>query len=270
MEIYFARGEKSSDFESKDYIHINNFGYYKNILKTVCTARINGRCDYQIIYVLRGRMNVKIKDENCVLKDGDAVIFYPGEKQIYSFEKEKNSCYFWIHFSGHGAKDLLEGLNLPAGIYHTGGFFRFSAAFSEMKEAFSVCRFSAEVNVLGIFLSLLSEFSKKINLPGNEISKAIELMGANKIYTNAYLAELCLMSEYHFIRKFKEYMGTTPHRYQMETSVKKAARMLEDTNLRIGEIADAVGFRDQMYFGRMFKSIMNISPTEFRKLYKIT
>lgn len=49
MEIYFARGEKSSDFASKDYIHINNFGYYKNILKTVCTARINGRCDYQII-----------------------------------------------------------------------------------------------------------------------------------------------------------------------------------------------------------------------------
>lgn len=78
------------------------------------------------------------------------------------------------------------------------------------------------------------------------------------------------MSEYHFIRKFKEYMKTTPHRYQTQTAVKKAVRMLEDTNLRIGEIADAVGFRDQMYFGRVFKSIMNISPTEFRKLYKIT
>ena len=44
-----------------------------------------------------------------------------------------------------------------------------------------------------------------------------------------------------------------------------AARRLLVTNDRVSTIAYELGFDDQNYFARMFKSVFGVSPNQYRK-----
>jgi AraC-like DNA-binding protein len=50
--------------------------------------------------------------------------------------------------------------------------------------------------------------------------------------------------------------------------INESKRLLLEKDLNIGEIAYQIGFNNQTHFNRVFKSEMQISPTEFRKKYK--
>lgn len=47
--------------------------------------------------------------------------------------------------------------------------------------------------------------------------------------------------------------------------INESKRLLEKTDLNIGEIAFKVGFNSQSHFNRVFKNEMNISPTQYRE-----
>lgn len=50
--------------------------------------------------------------------------------------------------------------------------------------------------------------------------------------------------------------------------INESKRLLLETNLNIGEIAYKVGFNNQSHFNRVFKSDLQISPTEYRDKHK--
>jgi len=45
----------------------------------------------------------------------------------------------------------------------------------------------------------------------------------------------------------------------------EAGRLLVETGLNIGEIADNLGFADPLYFSRKFKQTHGITASEYRK-----
>jgi AraC-like DNA-binding protein len=51
--------------------------------------------------------------------------------------------------------------------------------------------------------------------------------------------------------------------------INESKRLLLEKNLNIGEIAFMVGFNNQTHFNRVFKSELQISPTEYRDKHKI-
>lgn len=66
-------------------------------------------------------------------------------------------------------------------------------------------------------------------------------------------------------RKFKAQTGYTIMNYLLSHRIKIACEALSHTNLTIGEIAEAVGFRYDTYFIRQFTAKMGITPTEYRQ-----
>ena len=54
-----------------------------------------------------------------------------------------------------------------------------------------------------------------------------------------------------------------PAQFLMRYRIGEAAAMLRNTGLAIGEIAASVGFRDPLYFSRVFKRIKGVSPREY-------
>ena len=87
---------------------------------------------------------------------------------------------------------------------------------------------------------------------------------AEKI-TTATLAEMCYISEAHFCRFFKNAVGKTVIKYINEYRVEKATVLLANTGGSVAEIAAEVGFEDPNYFSRVFRSVMGISPAEYRQ-----
>lgn len=66
-------------------------------------------------------------------------------------------------------------------------------------------------------------------------------------------------------RKMKKITGITPKDFIIQARMRKASQLLRTTDLPIKEIAYDCGFTDQNYFGKSFKNIYNMSPTEYRQ-----
>ncbi len=68
----------------------------------------------------------------------------------------------------------------------------------------------------------------------------------------------------HLSEKFKRVTGTNFVSYVTRVRTEKACALLRDTNLRISEIAFAVGFQSLSQFNRAFKKVTGQAPREFR------
>jgi transcriptional regulator GlxA family with amidase domain len=52
--------------------------------------------------------------------------------------------------------------------------------------------------------------------------------------------------------------------YVTHLKIQKASEMLMKTDLSVKEIAEWMGFEYQSHFTKQFKSILNISPSDYR------
>lgn len=74
---------------------------------------------------------------------------------------------------------------------------------------------------------------------------------------------------YDYLRKlFKTEMGVTPHQYLSDLRLSAAAERLRfsDRNgANVSEIAHLCGFREPLYFSRMFRKKYGLSPSEYQE-----
>src|SRR6266567_5355812 len=82
------------------------------------------------------------------------------------------------------------------------------------------------------------------------------------------VAKLVNISPNHLSDKFKEVTGVNFVDYIARTRTEKAHELLDNSNLRISEIAFAVGFQSLSQFNRVFKKLTRKSPTQFREGHK--
>jgi len=73
------------------------------------------------------------------------------------------------------------------------------------------------------------------------------------------------MSMFYFCKLFKKAIGLNFIEYFSRVRIEKAKNLLLNPNLRISEIAYAVGFQSLTHFNRIFKKIAGQSPTEHRE-----
>lgn len=86
---------------------------------------------------------------------------------------------------------------------------------------------------------------------------------AEKI-TGEDMARLCSMSPFRFGREFKEAFGISFREYLVRLRLKEAARLLENPQARVAQVAYAVGFNDMSYFTRMFKRHFGVLPSSLQ------
>jgi len=88
---------------------------------------------------------------------------------------------------------------------------------------------------------------------------------ADKI-TLQRLAELVHFNQSYLSRLFRQVTGTTLTEYISESRVKKAKELLAVNDIKIKDIAEAVGFVSPTNFARFFKRYAGITPQEYRDL----
>lgn len=79
------------------------------------------------------------------------------------------------------------------------------------------------------------------------------------------MAEAAAISRSGLNRKMKKIVGLTPAEFLRETRIKRAQQFLLGTSKGVSEIAYICGFADPKYFGKIFRSMTGVSPTEFRQ-----
>ena len=93
------------------------------------------------------------------------------------------------------------------------------------------------------------------------VREQLELFPEEKISIDE-MAQFAFVSKYHFIRNFKQEVGLTPHQFQLQNRIRKAQRLLHQTD-KITEVALDTGFCDQSHFIRQFEKIVRLTPSKY-------
>lgn len=80
------------------------------------------------------------------------------------------------------------------------------------------------------------------------------------------VAEQTYVSQWHLSKLLNKDTGHSFSELLNMTRIKKAKELLADQSLRIGEIAEKVGFLDMAHFSRVFKKITGVSANEYRNM----
>lgn len=79
------------------------------------------------------------------------------------------------------------------------------------------------------------------------------------------LAQVACVSVFHFGRVFHREIGATPHRYVMGRRLKRAKRMVLETDIDLTSIALACGFASHSHFSACFRSAVGDAPGRWRQ-----
>lgn len=82
------------------------------------------------------------------------------------------------------------------------------------------------------------------------------------------LAERFHISAAYFSKLFKKETGDNFSSYLTKLRMRKAAMLLLNTDMKVFEIASAVGYDDPNYFTNVFRMLYHLSPSDYRKQHK--
>ena len=103
------------------------------------------------------------------------------------------------------------------------------------------------------------------------VKKAVKLVEENMNNPDFLVEDLCRemgMSRVYFYKKITTLTDKTPSEFIRFIRLKRAASMLEKSQLYINEVAYRVGFNDVKYFRKYFKDEFGVSPTDYKKRFE--
>lgn len=131
------------------------------------------------------------------------------------------------------------------------------AALGELLVAY-VIKFSEGRNLSPVVETVMGEIDKNLSHSTYSLEDSIKKLPLN----------------YDYVRKlFKKETGITPHEYLINSRMQLARDLIASgmgnrySNYSVGQIAEACGFAEPLYFSRVFKKHYGIAPTEARQIW---
>ncbi len=73
------------------------------------------------------------------------------------------------------------------------------------------------------------------------------------------------VSRAHFVRRFRQVTGLSPHRYITQRRIERAKELLRDSHWSVAQIALEVGFGNQSHFTQVFHAYTGQTPRDFQR-----
>jgi len=146
--------------------------------------------------------------------------------------------------------------------------------YSNKEEAFQL---ELKANLFHLFFlfykyNLVTKNSSKKEISTETEEKIKNIL--NYIHTHYFenisiedLSQISSFSEYHFMKFFKNTMGTSFIDYLNDYRLTMVSRLLVSSESSILDIAAESGFDNLSYFNRMFKKRFGMTPREYRKKF---
>lgn len=249
--------------------------------------------ELEIIYIKKGRGTITIDFKQYAVSAGSIALIIPGQlHSIEQFEQEKmeyeniifhpnilvskktdtcNNDYFLPLLTGN--------VSVPA-LYTPG-----TPYYSEIAACIDANDEICKTNPTGYQLFIKSQlfmlffilFNKcSLKEPPKKDYKSLEKMKLIlKYIENHYMDKITIadiageigLSQSHFMKYFKNTMGTSFIDYLNEYRLTMASRLLVSSDSSILDIASEVGFENLSYFNRVFKKRFTETPSSYRRKY---
>lgn len=209
------------------------------------------------------------------IEAGHAFLLFPGIWHRYTPNTETGWHEHWIGFDGDMPRRWLRhrffSPNNP--VVKIGAEDTVLATFSQIMQAIRANRPALQQILAGATDGLMGRFysaqqaqsAVDVQNP-NVIERAITRIQDNfhRDLNMKQLAQELNVSYSWFRHTFTAHTGLSPHQYLLELRLVRARTLLAETDLSIKEIALQTGFEDELYFSRLFRQKLNVTPSQWR------
>lgn len=234
-----------------------------------------GREDYYLQYLIKGEMDVWLDGVRQVMRPGQVILYYPHTGYHYAMHGQEEVQYYWVHFTGADAGDLVQNCRLPnQTLLDIGSSASIQLDFEEVFRDFIVRDSCFSLSAAAKLTSICVEISRRVEMAGSSPSETDSRIYHSLAYihknydrdlTIEQLAALEHLSVSRFRTLFKARTGLSPMDYLIILRLNHARQLMTQTDLTLREIADAVGYQDQLYFSRIFKKRTGYTPSAYRQ-----
>ncbi len=257
--------------------------------------------DYELLYVEKGELSIRIEEDFYTILPGDIVLFKPGKE--HEIMGSVGECWMpHIHFDLMYYEDFEDvpinfktlkecseselrlirqdildtALPIPdiirisnhIEIYNT--ILKLIHAYDRKDPGFVILQKSL---LLHIVYHLEKGLHAKMNTHLTLHQKALEQVVTHIVdhYDETIpldvLAKIACLSVYHFSRLFKEKYSLSPHQFQIRHRIEKAKELMSYSHLSLTSIAEKVGYGSLYAFSKAFKQVEGVSPRQFIRTF---
>ena len=232
--------------------------------------RLHAHNEYELLINLKGDEHVIVEKKIYPITRGDIILSHPNERHHCVMKSEAQHEYFWILIDTRQKSAIAEYLDSMKANYYS--------PESEIRErVIQLCgilseKDCGEVEAMRILLEILHlikssevlEETTDSRLP-KELSDVFDYIDAHiseELRINA-IAHALGLSESTLTRRFKDFLGEKPMEYLKKKRMIKAAELLRD-GASVLEAGIAVGYSDNSYFIKLFKSFYGVTPLKYK------
>jgi AraC-like DNA-binding protein len=232
------------------------------------------------IYCAQGRGWCRIEGRRHEVSPGDLLVVPPETPHAYGADEKQPWTIHWVHATGNTAGLLLDelGVRAEAPVAQLGRFPELLSLFDELLQVLehgytpTHLLYAAQTltHLIGAMIWHQRQTGREGREPTRKILHSVEYMKHHleKTLSVAALAAMANFSASHFTALFKQHTGYAPIDYFIRLRMHHACQLLDTTSLSVKEISTMVGYDDPFYFSRMFKSLNEIAPSDYRLLHK--
>lgn len=240
--------------------------------------RKTGSPQYILIYCIEGYGTIFLNGTPFELFPNTYFIIPKNVPHRYKSDENNPWSIYWVHFTGDIAEKMYErclfnGSPLAYHIpYDENRIKLFEQTYSILDHSFNDKEMEiTNFNLLHFISSFI--YYKEANpaiYNTDSISNSIAFMkqNINDKFGIEDLANQQSISVSHYSRSFKQKTGSSPINYFNQLKIQKSCQYLYFTDRSIKEICTELGFDDQYYFSRLFRNVIGMSPSVYRKQHK--
>lgn len=232
--------------------------------------------DFDFWYILDGKGTLRLNGGKYNLSAGSCFVLKPGDHIYATQETSRRLLVFYLHFNFIESQKKQPMQVLPGGMMaHTQITRNFDilSLFARKCES-SFCRGDglglkqSNLYFRQMLLTYVEEAQvKNLDPTDLKIMEWIDKMrrDARMSISVEEIAKYCKLSRSQFTRRFQLLTKTSPNRYLILSRIERACRLLEESDLNINQIADALGYEDIFFFSKQFKRFKGEPPATMRK-----
>lgn len=239
-------------------------------------SRPHGRAEYVLIVCLAGEGRVTLERSAYRLSRGHGIILPPRRAHHYAADARNPWSLFWFHFVGRRAADyaglLREGSASPR--FWVQDVDQLADAFEECyrhvlgghldPELFGLS--TSFARLLGLCRLLQRSSSLRRRQTEDRILKSLRFLRENlqRTLTLEEMARHAGLSVPHFSAMFRKQLNCSPLEFHIRLRMGRACALLESPARTAAEIAYGLGYADPLYFSRLFRRKIGLSPSAYR------
>jgi len=241
------------------YLPANTNWNYTGVFSPFWRLHYNWNSGHRLLY---GGRQVELTPENIVLTPHHVMIQLSGVKPVE---------HLWMHFNFTRQIHPDSPLPIQVSLRDTEQCLLRDLRGLILAKSTDDTRDAVYRNSLALLQVVLARPSLvwQAAVPPNlvRVREHIEAHIGSKLAIPA-LARLAGMSEAGLNRAFKHHYSTSPARFVSEIRIREVARLLQQTDEPIDDIAEQTGFPNRAYLSRVFKQVTGESPADFRRKHR--